>query len=242
LVSRYCSYRNVGIKYPDLPDVATIIYLHHSYTLATVRQQKSAAEIRDTELETNSTAKVGAAQYDRISIMDTLGKKKDSEVASCASGREPVVATRPLASFKDRITGLFSSIGNRKGKVRIVLLLMDHESRRFELLLLKFNSRRAKVSDVLSQIPVSGAEELLRLQKYSGIVGKDRVEMPPSRLLADFCQGNEFMVAIPEGFSAEECIRHARTIILLGEKVFNMVCRYGEGPACCVAKCDEKNC
>ena len=97
--------------------------------------------------------------------------------------------------------------------LKVVLLLMDPETRRFELLQLEFNSLKALVSDVLAQIPVSVTEEALRLQKYTGISGKDGMEMSPIKLLASFCKGNEVLVAIPEGVPAKECARLARPIL-----------------------------
>lgn len=107
--------------------------------------------------------------------------------------------------------------------LKVVLLLMDPETRRFELLQLEFDSLKALVSDVLAQIPVSVTEEALRVQTYTGIAGKDGVEMAPTKLLADFCKGNEVLVAIPDGVPAKECARLARPI-LSDEKVVNMVC------------------
>lgn len=106
--------------------------------------------------------------------------------------------------------------------LKVVLLLMDPETRRFELLQLEFDSLKALVSDVLAQIPVSVTEEALRLQSYTGIAGKDGVEMVPSQLLATFCQGNEVLVAIPEGVPSKECSRLARPI-LSDDKVVTMV-------------------
>jgi hypothetical protein len=113
--------------------------------------------------------------------------------------------------------------GSKKAYIlKVVLLLMDPETRRFELLQLEFDSLKALVSDVLAQIPVSVTEEALRLQTYTGIAGKDGIEMAPSKLLATFCKGNEVLVAIPQGVPAKECARLARPI-LSDEKVVNMV-------------------
>jgi hypothetical protein len=55
--------------------------------------------------------------------------------------------------------------------LKVVLLLMDPETRRFELLQLEFDSLKALVSDVLAQIPVSVTEEALRKQTYTGWQG-----------------------------------------------------------------------
>ena len=111
--------------------------------------------------------------------------------------------------------------------LKVVLLLMDPETRRFELLQLEFDSLKALVSDVLAQIPVSVTEESLRKQAYTGICGYKGIEMTENKLLADFCQGNEVLVAIPTGVSAKECARLARPI-LGDEKVIAMVSRASE--------------
>lgn len=168
--------------------------------------------------------------------METPGEKNDAKAASFY-GTKPVFAGQKSnsnrTSCKDRIMSLFSSIGNKSGKgrkieadrIKIVLLLMDLASRRFELLQLEFDSlRKCTVSHVLSQIALCATTASLRLQKYSCIAGNDGVEMPSSSILESFCRGNELLVAIPEGLTAEECILHARPI-LLDKKVRNMVCR-----------------
>lgn len=106
--------------------------------------------------------------------------------------------------------------------LKVVLLLMDPDTRRFELLQLEFDSLKALVSDVLAQIPISVTEEALRLQQYTGISAKDGIEMPPSKLLASFCKGNEVLVAVPSGVPSSECARLARPI-LTDDKVVAMV-------------------
>jgi hypothetical protein len=106
--------------------------------------------------------------------------------------------------------------------LKVVLLLMDPETRRFELLQLEFDSLKAFVSDVLAQIPISVTEDALRLQTYTGIVGSESQEMAPSKLLATFCKGSEVLVAVPDGVPPRECVRLARPI-LSDVKVVTMV-------------------
>jgi hypothetical protein len=121
---------------------------------------------------------------------------------------------------------------NKAYILKVVLLLMDPETRRFELLQLEFDSLKALVSDVLAQIPVSVTEEALRQQTYTGIAGKDGKEMPPSKLLASFCKGNEVLVAVPTGVDPKECARLARPI-LSDDKVVDMVCDKRTPIICC---------
>lgn len=97
--------------------------------------------------------------------------------------------------------------------LKVVLLLMDPETRRFELLQLEFDSHKALVADVLAQIPISVTEVALRKQVYTGIAGTDGNAMPPQQLLSSFCKGNEVVVAIPDGVTAYECTRLARPIL-----------------------------
>jgi hypothetical protein len=97
--------------------------------------------------------------------------------------------------------------------LKVVLLLMDPQTRRFELLQLEFDSLKALVSDVLAQIPVSVTEDALRKQGYSGVCGHAGHEMTSDNLLATFCHGNDVLVAIPTGLSAKECARLAKPIL-----------------------------
>ncbi|GAX18606.1 hypothetical protein FisN_10Hh187 [Fistulifera solaris] len=106
--------------------------------------------------------------------------------------------------------------------LKIVLLLMDPVTRRFELLQLEFDSLNATVNDILVQIPVSVTEEALREQKYVAICGPDAKEKSPTEMLSSFCAGNGVLVAIPEGLQARECVRLA-TPILSDSKVTQML-------------------
>jgi hypothetical protein len=119
--------------------------------------------------------------------------------------------------------------------LKVVLLLMDPETRRFELLQLEFDALKALVSDVLAQIPISVTEEALRQQSYTGIAGTDGIEMEPFKLLAAFSKGNEVLVAIPHGVPAKECTRLARPI-LSDDNVVAMVCSVACG-SCWLVLC-----
>jgi hypothetical protein len=109
--------------------------------------------------------------------------------------------------------------------LKIVLLLMDPVTRRFELLQLEFDSLNATVNDILVQIPVSVTEEALRKQKYVAICGPDAKEKSSTDMLSNFCVGNGVLVAIPDGLQSRECVRLA-TPILSDTKVTQMVSKH----------------
>ena len=159
-------------------------------------------------------------------------KKKSAPSASAARGKADDESTIYNVDVDERSIATRQSDMPSKGgeaflkkkadMLKVVLLLMDPKTRRFELLQLEFDSAKALVSDVLAQIPVSVTEEVLRKQTYTGICGNDGEPMPPTKLLATFCKGNEVLVAIPTGVSASECARLAKPI-LGDDKVISMV-------------------
>lgn len=106
--------------------------------------------------------------------------------------------------------------------LQVILLLMDPETRRFELLQLEFDSNKALVSDVIAQIPLSVTEEQLRLQEYRGVCDRSGMEMIKTMRLSEFCKTNEVILAIPSSMSASDCARLARPI-LADEGVILMV-------------------
>lgn len=118
--------------------------------------------------------------------------------------------------------GFLSGASAKTYMLKVVLLLMDPETRRFELLQLEFDSDKALVSDVLTQIPVAVTEAVLKRQTYVGISGSSGTQMNSSVLLSEFCRGNDVLVAVPSGIEADECARLARPI-LNDDKVINML-------------------
>lgn len=130
--------------------------------------------------------------------------------------------TKKTDTTADKATEGFLSGASKTYMLKVVLLLMDPETRRFELLQLEFDSDKALVSDVLTQIPVAVTEEVLKKQSYVGICGSTGTEMNSGILLAEFCRGNDVLVAVPSGVPASDCARLARPI-LNDEKVVNML-------------------
>jgi hypothetical protein len=97
--------------------------------------------------------------------------------------------------------------------LQVILLLMDPKTRRFELLQLEFDSHKAVVRDVLSQIPHSVTEEALRQQNYTGVCDRTGQELYYSTRLADVCDGSDILIALPSTVEARECARLAKPIL-----------------------------
>jgi hypothetical protein len=114
--------------------------------------------------------------------------------------------------------------------IQVVLLLMDPNSRRFELLQLEFDSAKALVSDVVRQVQSSATEDTLRSLTYGGVCDQDGTEMIQSLKLSNFCKGNEIVMAMPEGLTGKATLKLAQPI-LSDPKVADMV-SYSLGESC----------
>ena len=110
--------------------------------------------------------------------------------------------------------------------IQVVLLLMDPNSRRFELLQLEFDSNKALVSDVVRQVQSSATETTLRNLSYGGVCDQDGNEMIQSLKLSHFCVGNEIVMAIPMGMTGKATLKLAHPI-LSDPKVADMVSYLG---------------
>jgi hypothetical protein len=97
--------------------------------------------------------------------------------------------------------------------LQVILLLMDPKTRRFELLQLEFDSDKAVVRDVLSQVPHSVTEEALRKQNYIGVCDRTGQELYYSTRLCDVCSGSDILIALPDSVDARECARLAKPIL-----------------------------
>jgi hypothetical protein len=140
--------------------------------------------------------------------IDGTGSVASASVAASAKAEESPPKTQP----EPEVTSL-----------QLVLLLMDPSTRRFELLQLEFDSMRARVVDIIAQIPISVTEEAIREQEYVGVIGEDGKFMDSTIRLVEFCKKKQVLVALPKGLAAKECIRLARPI-LSDTQVLKMVC------------------
>jgi hypothetical protein len=156
------------------------------------------------------------------SVSSRLGPSSPLRLKPAANPNMLRPSSSEEAAMEDHEAFFSSAEFKKPYLLKVVLLLMDPQTRRFELLQLEFDSLKALVSDVLAQIPVSVTEDALRMQTYSGICGHDGLEMTSDKLLATFCHGNDVLVALPTGFTAKDCARLAKPI-LGDEKVGAMV-------------------
>ena len=107
-----------------------------------------------------------------------------------------------------------SSVTSELGvTIDVILLLVDSGSRRFELLQLEFDSSKAVVKDIISQIPFSATEETLKNQAYSEICVPGGAVMDANENISKYCKGNEVLLAVPAGISAEECQKLSKPIL-----------------------------
>mmetsp|Transcript_34208 Transcript_34208/g.50293 ORF Transcript_34208/g.50293 Transcript_34208/m.50293 type:complete len:620 (-) Transcript_34208:458-2317(-) len=127
-----------------------------------------------------------------------------------------VVVDTKEASTVPSVNTTQSKEDGGKGKILVVLLLIEPASRRFELLQLEFDPIKALVQDILAQIPVSVTEEILRAQEYTGICNGKGEEMSDGSKLKEFLKGGstmEIALAIPKGRNGKECAILAEPVL-----------------------------
>lgn len=197
------------------------------------KERRSKEKAATTAPATTSSSAGGTAppESDDVATIYNVDVDERSVVTSVSS---PVKAEEAKSSGDQAAPGS-PDAGKKPYLLKVVLLLMDPDTRRFELLQLEFDSLKALVSDVLAQIPISVTEESLRLKSYTGITSRDGNEWSPEKLLANFCKGNDILVAVPTGVPAKECARLARPI-LSDDKVVSMVRNNGNCVSCNIVR------
>ena len=135
------------------------------------------------------------------------------------------VAVEPKGTVSNKAATARSAASPAAKPIQVVLLLMDPNSRRFELLQLEFDSNKALVSDVVRQVQSSATEDTLRNLSYGGVCDQDGTEMIQSLKLSNFCMGNEIVMAIPKGMNGKATLQLAQPI-LSDPKVADMVSCY----------------
>eukprot|EP00984_Skeletonema_dohrnii_P022199 scaffold11318_cov68-Skeletonema_dohrnii-CCMP3373.AAC.1 len=79
-----------------------------------------------------------------------------------------VLAVEPKGAGSNKAATARPAASPAAKPIQVVLLLMDPNSRRFELLQLEFDSNKALVSDVVRQVQSSATEDTLRNLSYGG--------------------------------------------------------------------------
>eukprot|EP00985_Skeletonema_marinoi_P032493 scaffold39154_cov202-Skeletonema_marinoi.AAC.2 len=123
------------------------------------------------------------------------------------------VAVEPKGASTNKAATARPAASPAAKPIQVVLLLMDPNSRRFELLQLEFDSNKALVSDVVRQVQSSATEDTLRNLSYGGVCDQDGTEMIQSLKLSNFCMGNEIVMAIPKGMNGKATLQLAQPIL-----------------------------
>jgi hypothetical protein len=152
-------------------------------------------------LTRKKTKKSSASVSDNMSTAVSVQAEEMSAFSAPAATTNMITPTSPEETKEKAMT------------LQLVLLLMDPTTRRFELLQLEFDSDKARVSDIIAQIPISVTESSIKNQQYEGVVDESGKTMNEFVRLIDFCKGKTVLVALPKGITVKECVRLARPIL-----------------------------
>mmetsp|Transcript_28313 Transcript_28313/g.83332 ORF Transcript_28313/g.83332 Transcript_28313/m.83332 type:complete len:336 (-) Transcript_28313:353-1360(-) len=153
--------------------------------------------------------------------MKSVTRRKEKKRSLNGSSMDPVPET--VSAQRNRLSDkLAKSSAEEKQSVQcrvdplihMVLFLIDSNATRFEILLLNFDSSRARVWDVLKQIKVSSKDDFFLKHRFSGIADEEGYEMIDSRKLSDYTSaGWAVCVAIPDGMTSMESAKIASPLI-----------------------------
>ncbi len=176
-----------------------------------------------TSVATDATKKKKKKKKNVIkSIAKGLSFKKKKKYVDDETVVGVAVETKGVSSKTAKPAAAAATAYPPMKPIQVVLLLLDPNSRRFELLQLEFDSNKALVSDVVRQVQSSATEDTLRNLSYGGVCDQDGIEMIQSLKLSNFCEGNEIVMAIPKGMSGSDTLKLAQPI-LSDPKVADMV-------------------
>jgi len=139
---------------------------------------------------------------------DTAPKKEEiTKVAAI----EPVIEEEKKET--EEVPKEETSPVTETSNIQLILLVMDPDSRRFELLRLDFNPEKALVKDILSQIERAAEEETLRTLLYTQVCDRSGKVMDNETKLSKYFEGSGIVIAVKDDIEPEYCARLAKPIL-----------------------------
>mmetsp|Transcript_15035 Transcript_15035/g.20480 ORF Transcript_15035/g.20480 Transcript_15035/m.20480 type:complete len:395 (-) Transcript_15035:446-1630(-) len=184
--------------------------------------KKAASPSTPTKAEQVKKVEVADDATTKTTDLTNSPSFDDESTESKGKAKEEIADISKVPSLDESSTEGSKAETDPSNVLSVVLLLMDTSTRRFELVQLEFDAKRATVADMLSQIPDSVGEDIQKNMKYTGVCTRDGTEMGSDRNVSEFCSGNELFIAIPEGFDGEKTAEQAKPI-LADSKVADML-------------------
>ena len=115
-----------------------------------------------------------------------IGPSPPKTPLSASRKGDPTTNMEESTAARERLETITKIVSLPSPPLILVLILMDPETRRFELLKLEFETPdRTTIQDVVSQIPHAASDEVLRNQTYVGIGDLSGQELYRSTRLID---------------------------------------------------------
>jgi len=166
------------------------------------------------ELEGLDDPSVYSAEFDAMTVNSVATNADNQSVATNTETRSLATNTENQSvatSAEDQVTE--TPVSESKNTIQVILLLMDPKSRRFELLQLEFDEEKSLVEDIISQIPLSATEDVLRAKNYITICDRSGNVLENKKTLASYCSGSEILVAVADDMDASACHKLSKPIL-----------------------------
>lgn len=229
--------RSVGARSSADSDCGGSNLSRSSYTSSSCRSVKSMRSTtsrlfgggsRSSNRSNDSKTAKAASAMRRAKDIVTRARHKDSNSVGSGWRRSmsPATATSVHSSASSVGTDGSSSVVSPSSKVKVFLLLLEPDTKVFELIQLVYPRKTTKVGDLLRMIPKDATEPSLAQQAYMGVVRPKRRSKPilDLKLLASNnvlstieetagIVNGEIIVAIPAHASAQQMIHLSKQIL-----------------------------
>jgi len=187
---------------------------------ALIPKKKIVAEQREPKLVAEPTTTTNTESSIATTATPKATKTTTQNTTVAESTKRPAPAQDSFPdSKKPKASSETTTVvdNNNDTPLQVILLLMDSNSRRFELIQLAFDAEKASVKDVIGQIALSATEEALKSQTYTDVCLPDGFLMKNNSYLKDYNDKIEaqknMLLAIPTGMKTEECTKLAVPIL-----------------------------
>jgi len=166
--------------------------------------------------------KVDGEEYENVTVYDI----EVDDTALAAKGFDPPVTQAPESENASVLVP--EKTIPAENLIQVVLFLTDNTKSRFELVKFDLDSSKARINEMLNEIPNLATDETLRAKKYVAICSRKGAEMGKFKLVNEYFrrEGNNtvsnFALAVQEGMTAKDAVRVSKPI-LSDDKILSML-------------------
>jgi len=199
---------------------------------STLRRASSAGAPKDTKqvAEKHEKSIKGTMKKDSVQKVEkenvAVNDIEVDDMALAAKGFDPPVTQAPESENASDLVPDKTILA--ENLIQVMLFVSDRTTRRFELVKFDLDSSKARLYEILKEIPNVATDETLRSKKYVAICSRKGEELGKFKRVTEYFrrEGNNkvsnFVLAVEEGMTAKDTVT-AFMHILSDDKILSMI-------------------